>query len=387
MPNKRIIMASSLTYSAPTRIGIHHYASLFARNGWNVFFLSSQLSPLHIVRKGDRVYAKEKIRLWMKGGEWENGIFSYSYMTVLPILPFWSSEFFLRNTLRFTLPRLSSILERHNFTGSDVMWIENPHLVKLPSKVKHNFLIYRIPDEIKEFKGCSSFILEKHQNALRSANLVITTARRLYEKYNEMNLNGEVLYISNGVDFPHFSRGDLPMPLEYKAVPAPIIVYAGIVAQWFDQDLVIRCAKRLKNVSFVIIGPAIVDTSRMAAVENIYLLGVRKYDELPSYLTNANVGIIPFKINELVESVNPLKLYEYMAAGLPVVCTDWDEMREMASPAMLAGDVDEFCDCVEKCFAVKNKKGLISFARSNAWESRFQKIMREIESHCSCKHS
>ena len=369
-------MAGSPTFKSPTRTGIHHYAELFARNGWDVFFLSSQLSPVHFIRKEDRVYSKEKIRLWARGGEWENNIFSYSYFTVLPILPFWSSDFFVRNTLKFTLPRLRKVLKKHGFSYPDVIWIENPHFVELPSMVKHKVLVFRINDEVSGFEGNSSFIVKRYQDAIQSADLVITTAKGLYNR--NVNLDCKALYLPNGVN-PDDFVGNFLEPEEYKGIPSPRILYTGVIATWFDQELLIQCAKKFKDASFVIIGPAVVDTSKMASVENIHLLGSKKYEELPAYLTYADVGIIPFKINKLVESVNPIKLYEYMAAGLPVVCTDWKEVREMQSPAMIAGDAGAFCEYIQRALKMKEKGELVSYARSNSWESRFQKIVHEIE--------
>ncbi len=374
--NKKIIMAGSPTFKSPTRTGIHHYAELFARNGWDVFFLSSQLSPLHFIRKKDRVYSKEKIRLWSRGGAWENNIFSYSYITLLPILPFWSSDFFVRNTLKFTLPRLSNVLKKHGFSHPDLIWIENPHFVELPSMVKHKVLLFRINDEISGIEDHSSFIVKRYQDVMESADLVITTAKRLYNR--NMDLGCKVLYLPNGVNPDHFI-GNFLEPEEFRDIPSPRILYAGIIATRFDQELVIQCAKKLRDASFVIIGPAIVDTSKMASVGNIHMLGPKKYEELPAYLTYADVGIIPFKINKFVESVNSIKLYEYMTAGLPVVCTDWEEIREMQSPAMIAGNAGIFCECIERSLEIKKKGELVSYAKSNSWESRFQKIVHEIE--------
>ena len=376
MMNKKIIMAGSPTFKSSTRTGIHHYAELFARNGWDVFSLSSQLSPVHFIRKEDRVYSKEKIRLWARGGEWENNIFSYSYFTVLPILPFWSSDFFVRNTLKFTLPRLRKVLKKHGFSYPDVIWIENPHFVELPSMVKHKVLLFRINDELSGLNVYSSFILRRYQDTIKSADLVIVTAKILHNK--NMNLGCKVLYLPNGVNPDHFI-GNFLEPEEYKDIPSRRILYVGVIATWFDQELLIQCARKFRDASFVVIGPAIVDTSKMVSVGNIYMLGSKKYEELPAYLTHVDVGIIPFKINRLVESVNPIKLYEYMAAGLPVVCTDWKEIREMQSPAMIAGDAGTFCECIERSLEIKEKGELVSYARENSWESRFQRIVHEIE--------
>jgi len=256
------------------------------------------------------------------------------------------------------------------------MWIENPHFVELPSMIKHKVLVFRINDEVSGFEGNSSFIVKRYQDAIRSADLVITTAKGLYNR--KMNLGCKVLYLPNGVN-PDDFIGNFLQPEEYKDIPSPRVLYAGVIAAWFDQELLIQCAKKFRDASFVIIGPAVVDTSKVASVENIHLLGSKKYEELPAYLTYADVGIIPFKINKLVESVNPIKLYEYMAAGLPVVCTDWKEIREMQSPAMIAGDAGTFCEYIKKALKMKEKGELVFYARSNSWKCRFQEIVHEIE--------
>ena len=78
MKHKKILMAGAFPFKAPVRVGIHHYASLFAKHSWKVYFLSSQLSPFHFLRKVDRQYSKEKLRLWLKGGEEENNILKYT---------------------------------------------------------------------------------------------------------------------------------------------------------------------------------------------------------------------------------------------------------------------------------------------------------------------
>jgi len=387
MSEPTIVMAGSFTFRSPVRVGIHHYAACFARSGWRVCFLSSQLSPLHLLRKADRMHAREKARLWRRGGEWREKIFAYSYGTWLPILPFATPGFVVTHTLDCTLPNLRRVLGRQGFDRPDVLWIENPHASALPRVLAPRVLAYRVADEIRGFEGYPRAVLDRYHQALDAADLVVTTARPLFEKYSAQRPDGTVLYVPNGVDFEHFHAGAPEPPAEYRGVSRPIALYAGSLAPWLDQDLVAACARRLPQFTFVFLGPASVDTSRLREAPNVRLLGSRPYEALPAFYRHADVGIIPFKVNALVHAVNPVKLYEYLAAGLPVVATDWRELRELQSPARLATGTEAFCGQLTAALATRNARALHDYAREQDWSGRFDVILDALQACRTGKES
>jgi glycosyltransferase involved in cell wall biosynthesis len=140
-----------------------------------------------------------------------------------------------------------------------------------------------------------------------------------------------------------------------------------------------ECARRMPDTAFVIVGPAMQSAPAWTGRPNVRLLGPRPYEQIPTYMRHADVGIIPFKPGLLVHAVNPLKLYEYMAAGLPVVATEWEELKQMNSPALLATDADGFCRQLQAAFAMKNDARWLRYATANSWEHRFAQVMAAVE--------
>ena len=119
-------------------------------------------------------------------------------------------------------------------------------------------------------------------------------------------------------------------------VPLPAIGFFGLLSEWVDQDLILRLAREF-SARIILIGKADVDVSRLQGIPNIQLLGPRPFSELPAHIAGFTVGIIPFVVNDLTRSVNPIKLREMLSAGCPVVSTALPEVARYEI-ARLAGD-------------------------------------------------
>jgi polysaccharide pyruvyl transferase CsaB len=184
----------------------------------------------------------------------------------------------------------------------------------------------------------------------------------------------------NGVDYRHFAGYRLhepPSDLEPAlAAGNPVIGYYGALAEWIDYELALHAARALPDHSFVFIGPDYDGSMKQAEVfslPNVWWLGVKGYGALPAYLHHFDVATIPFKVNEVTHSVSPLKLFEYMAGGRPVVTT---ALRECARyPAVLvAEDADDWIAKLEDAEKLGNDpehQGLLRrTARANTWDQR-----------------
>ena len=138
-------------------------------------------------------------------------------------------------------------------------------------------------------------------------------------------------------------------------------------------------ALKLPNFSLVLIGPVEISLSCLKDFPNVFVLGKRFFKDISNYLKYADVGIIPFKDNLLTNAIHPLKLYEYFAAGLPVVSRDLEEIRKMNPPAFLAKDKETFIEMIIQAYQKgKNKEEYYEFARRNSWDERFKVIKQYV---------
>jgi hypothetical protein len=130
-----------------------------------------------------------------------------------------------------------------------------------------------------------------------------------------------------------------------------VIGFFGLIADWVDLDLVAHLARARPEWRLVLIGKADCDLAPLAGLANVSVLGWRSYDALPAYCRGFDAAILPFRINELTLAANPLKLREYLAAGLPVVSTAIPEAERLAPLVRVGRTADEFLAEVEAALA------------------------------------
>jgi glycosyltransferase involved in cell wall biosynthesis len=154
--------------------------------------------------------------------------------------------------------------------------------------------------------------------------------------------SGENHFFPEGVDLAHFTaRGGTP-PAGMAGIKKPIAGYFGLLASWVDFELIRRCAQEYPDVSFVIMGEPKTDISLLQGQSNITCLGHVPYDILPRYAEWFDVGLIPRRITKLTVAMNPKKLLEYFALGMPVVSTNLPEVRKYGDLAYVAEDGGTF---------------------------------------------
>lgn len=246
------------------------------------------------------------------------------------------------------------------------------------------FLIYDCADEHAAFPGLirKETVHRMERELFRRAGLSLTSAGELFQRKKEQA--PKLLMVPNGAALEHFRSAldpGLPVPPDLDSLPRPVIGYIGAVSPWLDQDLLAAAARAHPDWTLVVIGPADTDTSALAAFPNIRLLGHRDYRLLPSYLKGFDATVIPFRINELTRGVNPVKLYEYLAAGKPVVSTGLPEVRAFGEVVSLAGTPDEFVQRLEEELAGDSPEKIaarLKVAGEHSWEARAGVVAEQI---------
>ena len=348
--SKKVLMAVANYYTSPFQVGSHHYARAFEKLGYEVLFISNPISPIHKIFANSSEL-KERERICKKGGESVGCIFYYVPHSLFtpqnkPIL---SSNFVLNNWQIFTHPNLLNFIKNRGFGEVDILWFDSPFFGFLLEDITYKKSILRIADYAKGFGAVSDAQFNTEIKIANSVDMVAYTAKNLKEKYTEIKDKTKMYYMPNGIDLDFFETADRSLPQEFQYISEPRVIYVGATHDWFDVDLVYYCAKNLPNYSFIIIGPEQKDLSLLKELKNVYILGPIPYTRIPAFLYNSQVGIIPFSVKDypdLVNSINPLKMYEYLACGLKVVSVEWEQIKDMAEYVHFANNKDEFLCCI-----------------------------------------
>lgn len=279
-----------------------------------------------------------------------------------------------RQLLRFQVKR---VMRQLGFQRP-INFVFNPAAAVVAGALGEKQLIYYCVDEYAQFSGVSSSSLaDLEQQLLRQADLVVVSSERLYESKKKTTLR--TVLIRHGVDFNHFRKALHPqtvVPAEIRDMPCPLIGFFGLIADWVDLDLIAAVADRFCSGSVVMIGKATTDTSVLEQIPNVHLLGQKSYESLPAYCKGFDVALMPFRINELTLNANPLKVREYLAAGLPVVSTAIPEVQVLGL-CRIGHDRDSFIREVELALQYPGP----SDARSDSmlgesWDARLDELRK-----------
>ena len=263
-----------------------------------------------------------------------------------------------------------------------ILWSFLPNVSRLVGRLGESMVVYHCVDEYSAFAGVARETLQRmERDLIRKAHVVFTSSEELAE---ERRLhNPQTFFVSHAVDVAHFSRAlsDVTLPPDIAGLKRPIIGFFGLIAEWIDLALLREIALARPEWSVVLIGKATTDLGPVRDVPNVHLLGQKPYEALPAYCKAFDVGLIPFRLNELTRKANPLKLREYLAAGLPVVSSDLPEVRRYEPLVRVASGVDGFIHAVEAALEDGGdtaRRLRVEAMRSESWEARVEELSRRI---------
>ena len=260
-----------------------------------------------------------------------------------------------------------------------ISWSFLPASAPVSGTLGEELVIYHCVDEFSAFTGAPPEIAELEADLARRADLVIVSAERLAARKRHLNPNLHV--VLHGVDHAHFARALDPrtaVPPEVARLPRPVIGFYGLVADWVDLRVVRAVADAFPEGAVAIVGKVDTSLAPLAGARNVHLFGRRPYEELPAWCKGFDVALMPFVENELAASANPLKVREYLAAGLPVVSSPVPEVQRLGLCRIASGPA-AFVEAVREALADPGPKRERSAAiASQSWEARVEEIRAAV---------
>jgi uncharacterized SAM-binding protein YcdF (DUF218 family)/glycosyltransferase involved in cell wall biosynthesis len=367
--------------------GHQEIMSRLAADGHRVLFIEN--TGVRSPRLRDLPRLRQRMRNWWKGTKGfrtERANLVVFSPIVLP-LPY---SRVARWVNRWLLQRGIQRWMRATGFNRPIVWtfLPTPLTRDIINEVDPAITIYYCIDDLASSSHEARKITTSEQRLFRDADLVFVTSQKLKERAQQYS--DRVHLFPFGVSLATFEkvRRESPQPpADIASLPRPIVGYVGGLHQWLDQPLIADLARRMSDVTFVLVGPAQVDVASLAEHANIHLLGKREHHELPRYIAAFDVGLVPYRLTEYTANVYPTKLNEYLAMGIPVVATDLAEIRrfnvEHGNLVHVAADAAAFERAIRTALSESSADAIpkrIAAAHENSWERRVEQMMTLVES-------
>ena len=276
-----------------------------------------------------------------------------------------------------------------------ILWLNAHTAVHMAGQMGESAVIYDITDdwtELEQHDWQARLIREQDEELCRRADAVIVCSERL--RQIKEGPACQPFLIPNGVDAAHYQRvldGTGPLPEAAAAWRGPVIGYTGTIhPDRVDLPLLRELALTMPDETFVLIGPVMLpgaDEQELRALPNLVLTGPIPYRDLPDYMRAFDVCMVPHRVTPFTESLNPIKLWDYLAAGKPIVSTPVAGFRDFPQWVRLAGDAQAFAG--EIAASLREDSALPAARRAEAarhsWASRWQSVRRVIEDCLSAR--
>jgi GT2 family glycosyltransferase/glycosyltransferase involved in cell wall biosynthesis len=338
----------------------------FAQNAHRVFYLNTHFTGLDKTAAAVRALAE---RVWELAlpGETSAVIYRDSLAGV---------------SLDKSSAALCDFIRAQNISEA-ILFVQHPFWTPLAREIKARYgwkIIYDCMDDHSGFQVTNRNIAAMEAELVPCCDLVVTTAQLLYRRFSKLHSN--CILVPNAGDYDHFSQLPPRDTSPIAHLPRPIIGYYGAIAEWFDVEAIREAATRHPEWSFALIGHTFgANLQSLQGLPNVHLLGEKPYAELPAFLSAFDVCAIPFRRTPLTEATNPVKVFEYLAAGKPVVAAALPELEPLADVIHRYTTADQFIARVEQAVVeisadLSAKRQAV--ARKNTWEMRFQSFEASI---------
>lgn len=378
MKNESIVFFSSDDWGWKT--SKYQLSTRFAKDN-KVLFVSS------IGFRAPTASSDDLKRIWNKLKSFFKGVKKVNdnlYVITPIVVPF--SWFPFRNGLNKLILKMQVGWAKWRLNmGNPYMFVFSENWHDYVINMKRKKLIYYTVDEQASFSGLDGQrFIEMDKKLNRAADHIFCSARTLYDKNIKGNPNTH--YMPHGVSYELFSstlNEATKVASDIEPIKGPIFLFFGHISyDWVDKDLVKFLAEQRPDWSWVYVGRNSMDKNEFDGFDNIYLLGEKEFDQLPSYCKGADIATIPFVYSKLTNNCNPLKLPEYFAAGLPVVSTNIPEVgRAFGEETYIGKDNQDFLLACDKALNENDIERNIERSKEMAvhsWEQRVANIFKII---------
>ena len=382
MPDIALLYAPP--WDGPTRFSKHHLATYFAERGARVLYVEAPLTPLGLKR--GRAFVAELAATRRPARQMRDRLWVRRHFVPVPYhAASWVTSRRAANRLG---QRLLAPIVRRDLTNlgmrSPTLIAGLPHVVDLVPFLPRQALVYHCADDYAHVRGFPKSLPDLEAELCRWADVVITTSETLCRDRRQWNPNTH--WVPNGADVEHFAQ-HAPPAAELRELARPVIGFVGGLSEWVDVQLLCALASARPEWTFALIGPVGIDLSVIRNLANVRLLGPRPYAELPAYLAAMDVALIPFQQNPVTYYADPIKAYEYLAAGLPVVATDLPALRRLDHVVRLADSAPSFLNQIQAALtegrSARSAERRAEAAR-HSWASRFEQIDALIRTAFEC---
>lgn len=380
MLNNRNIIYFANDWNTDHKVSSHHIAKELLKNNRLIYVETGGMrKPRTSARDLKRIFSR--LASWLKGiRKIDDNLYIYS-LIIFPFHQRWARSL----NIYLNVFILRAAIKRYKFK-EPILWFVTPHVSYFAHYLPKKFTLYYSTDNVSLAPGVDKEAVEcLEDDLLRKADAVFGTSEYLCDRLRRKNINPNVFYSPQAVNVAHFFKvqeDNTPLAEEIKNLKKPVIGYIGLIEEWIDLDLIGYVAQSRPEWSIILIGRVAVSVENLKRFSNIKFLGIKKYEDLPSYLKGFDVCISPFKINEFTKGVNPIKVKEYLASGKPVVSTHLPEMEKFRRLIEIADTYQDFIQKIE--YSYKNAtpgkvKERIESIRIDNWYNRVGKVSEVIE--------
>lgn len=376
----------------------NHDIVCFAPNPWHDIWRNRQYIMSRLARRNRILFVEPGLAMV---GDWRRGRLGWADLRRPPVehvqdglylyrFPAWLPGSRREIIERFTRAARAEHLRRTAARlglARPILWLYRPQQRAWIGRCNESLVLYHITDEYRAFgyltEAQRRALADDEERLLAEADLVIVTSPSLVE--SKKAHTRRIALVRNGVDYAVFAvarDGTAPEPDDLRAIPHPRLAYVGHISLRLDLPLLARIAQARPDWSLVLLGSAWdkgceAEMANLRALPNVHFLAPREGPAVPAYVAACDVGLMPYRLTEEAESISPLKLYEYLAAGLPVVSADIPAAREVASALYIAAGSAEWIEAIASALAERDpalRRARQDLAAANDWDVRVEEL-------------